>query len=51
MELLRDVGRREDRAVIIVTHDNRVYHFGDRIITMSDGRVESVSTGNQPLNH
>ncbi|WP_020468638.1 ABC transporter ATP-binding protein [Zavarzinella formosa] len=51
MELLRTVGRREDRAVIIVTHDNRVHHFGDRIIAMSDGKVESVTTGSQPVNH
>lgn len=51
MQLLKEVGRREDRAVIIVTHDNRVYHFGDRIITMSDGMVESVSTDHRSMNH
>jgi putative ABC transport system ATP-binding protein len=42
MELLRGVGRQSKRAVIVVTHDNRVFHFGDRIVTMSDGRIESV---------
>jgi putative ABC transport system ATP-binding protein len=42
MELLQDVGRRPDRAVIVVTHDNRVFHFGDRIVHMSDGRVDSI---------
>lgn len=42
MELLRGVGRRTDRAVIVVTHDNRVYHYGDRIVSMSDGLVEST---------
>jgi putative ABC transport system ATP-binding protein len=42
MELLRAVGGRPDRAVIIVSHDNRVFHFGDRIVSMSDGRIESV---------
>jgi putative ABC transport system ATP-binding protein len=26
----------------VVTHDSRVYGFGDRIITMSDGRIEKV---------
>ncbi len=51
MELLRTVGRREGRAVIIVTHDNRVLRFGDRIITMSDGRVESVTTGEGAISH
>ncbi|HJZ92477.1 MAG TPA: ABC transporter ATP-binding protein [Gemmataceae bacterium] len=46
MELLKDIGRRPDRAVIIVTHDNRVFRFGDRIVTMSDGRIESVEENN-----
>ena len=42
MELLRRVAVQPDRAVIIVTHDNRVFDFGDRILHMNDGRVESV---------
>jgi len=42
MELLRRVAVQPGRAVIVVTHDNRVFDFGDRIITMSDGRVEQV---------
>jgi putative ABC transport system ATP-binding protein len=43
MELLREVALQPDRAVIVVTHDNRVFEFGDRIIHMSDGRVERVA--------
>jgi putative ABC transport system ATP-binding protein len=39
MELLRDFGRREDRAVIVVTHDSRVFPYGDRIAAMTDGRI------------
>jgi putative ABC transport system ATP-binding protein len=42
MELLRRVAVQPGRAVIVVTHDNRVFRFGDRIIHMSDGRVEKV---------
>jgi putative ABC transport system ATP-binding protein len=42
MELLRKVALQPGRAVIVVTHDNRVLGFGDRIVTMSDGQVESV---------
>jgi putative ABC transport system ATP-binding protein len=30
--------------VIVVTHDSRVYDFGDRIVTMADGRIERVET-------
>ncbi|MGL4463120.1 MAG: ABC transporter ATP-binding protein [Planctomycetia bacterium] len=42
MELLRAVAVQPGRAVIVVTHDSRVYSFGDRIVTMSDGVVESI---------
>ena len=39
MELLRKSAVRDDRAVIVVTHDSRVFHFGDRIAYMDDGRI------------
>ncbi len=42
MELIRKVAVQPDRAVIVVTHDSRVYDFGDRIVQMADGRIESV---------
>jgi putative ABC transport system ATP-binding protein len=42
MELLREAAVRPDRAVVVVTHDNRVFHFGDRIAHMDDGRIVKV---------
>jgi putative ABC transport system ATP-binding protein len=39
MELLRDVGLDSGRAVLIVTHDNRIFHLADRIIGMEDGLI------------
>jgi len=39
MDLLREVALAPDRAVIIVTHDNRVFDLADRIIGMEDGRI------------
>lgn len=42
MALLRRVALNPDRAVIVVTHDNRVFNFGDRIIHMNDGVVTQV---------
>lgn len=42
MELLRNVAIDPQRAVIVVTHDSRVFAFGDRIIHMSDGLVEKI---------
>lgn len=42
MLLFRTVAVRPDRAVLIVTHDNRVFHFGDRIARMDDGQIVEV---------
>jgi putative ABC transport system ATP-binding protein len=42
MELLREVAVRPDRAVVVVTHDNRVFGFGDRIAHMDDGSLVCV---------
>ncbi|HET9701370.1 MAG TPA: ABC transporter ATP-binding protein [Burkholderiales bacterium] len=41
MEILRDIALDPGRAVLVVTHDNRIFHFADRIVRMSDGRIES----------
>jgi putative ABC transport system ATP-binding protein len=42
MELLRRMALKPGRAVIVVTHDNRVFGFGDKIVHMNDGRIEQV---------
>lgn len=39
MDLLREVALADNRAVIIVTHDNRVFDLADRILAMEDGRI------------
>jgi putative ABC transport system ATP-binding protein len=48
MELIRRVAVQPDRGVIVVTHDSRVYRFGDRIVSMSDGCVEKVERRPSP---
>ena len=50
MELLRRVALQPDRAVIVVTHDNRVFNFGDTIIHMDDGVVSKVEIPDRRLN-
>jgi putative ABC transport system ATP-binding protein len=42
MELIRKVAVQPGRVVIVVTHDHRVFDYGDRIIEMTDGRIHSV---------
>ena len=44
MDLLRDVAVSEDRACIIVTHDNRIFDLADRILVLEDGRVTHDGT-------
>jgi putative ABC transport system ATP-binding protein len=42
MELLRDVAKRPDRALIVVTHDPRIFDFADRIARMDDGKIIEI---------
>jgi putative ABC transport system ATP-binding protein len=41
MDLLQRLARQRGRAVAIVTHDNRMWGYGDRLVKMEDGRVVS----------
>src|SRR5262245_14318074 len=41
MELIKRVAVQPGRAVIVVTHDSRVFSFGDRLVEMSDGRISA----------
>jgi len=45
MELFSEVAVRPDRALIVVTHDSRIFEFADTIAQMEDGRVIGVERG------
>jgi putative ABC transport system ATP-binding protein len=47
MQLLRQVTVRSDRAVLVVTHDHRIFAFADRIIHMDDGRITRIDTSSE----
>jgi putative ABC transport system ATP-binding protein len=47
MEILREIANDQNRAVLIVTHDSRIYRFADRILEMSDGRIVGDFTPDQ----
>ncbi len=51
MELVAAAGRAPDRAVIVVSHDDRIYHLADRIIHMDDGRVDRIETPSRKPTH
>lgn len=48
MDILRKVARTSERAVLVVTHDPRIFAFADRIAHMDDGMIidmtESTTT-------
>ena len=44
LEILKDAALAPDRAVMVVTHDPRIYRFADRIAAMEDGRIHAVRT-------
>lgn len=35
----------ERRCILIVTHDNRIFEFADRIMRMEDGKIKGVEKG------
>lgn len=42
MQLMKKVALDQDRALIIVTHDTRIFEFADRIAKMEDGHIIKV---------
>ena len=40
-ELLRKLAKEHGHTVVIVTHDNRIYHLADRIVRIEDGLIRS----------
>jgi putative ABC transport system ATP-binding protein len=49
MELLASAAVHPDRAVIVVTHDSRVFHFADVIARMDDGHITHVEPGQRTV--
>lgn len=50
MDQLRKVALAAGRAVIVVTHDNRIFDLADRILAMEDGRITHDGT-EMPRDH
>jgi putative ABC transport system ATP-binding protein len=45
IEILRRVAQNPERAIIVVTHDPRIYDFADRMAHMDDGKIVDVVAG------
>ena len=48
MTVLKDLCRRLNKTVVIVTHDARIFPFADRVLFLNKGRMQS---GNPPAAH
>jgi putative ABC transport system ATP-binding protein len=48
MHVIRETAVGPDRAVVVVTHDSRVFSFGDRMARMLDGRIVSIERLHRP---
>lgn len=46
MDTLKQLAVGQDRALVIVTHDARIFSFADRIAHMDDGRIVHIDTSN-----
>ena len=44
MKLLKRLARERGVTLVVVTHDNRIYHHADRILNLEDGRVTNEWT-------
>jgi len=44
MELLKTITKHTGASMIIVTHDNRIYDYADRIAHMEDGKIIKVAS-------
>lgn len=42
MEIFKTVAMHKDRAMVIVSHDARIFEFADRIARMDDGIIDKV---------
>ncbi len=39
LDMFRDLAKREDRAMLIVTHDPKIRRIADRLVTLHDGKI------------
>ncbi len=44
MRLLRKIAREQNRSVIIVSHDQRINDFADRVLWLEDGEFKAINT-------
>ena len=51
MELMKTLAAVNDRTIIVVTHDTRIFGFADRVAQMEDGRILRVIGVKEAVTH
>ena len=47
MELIRKIIHEQNQTLVMVTHDDHLAGFADRIFRISDGKIVSIETGRE----
>ncbi|MCY7346777.1 MAG: ABC transporter ATP-binding protein [Pyrinomonadaceae bacterium] len=47
MDLLQELAHEQNRAIVVVTHDNRIFDYADRIVKIEDGRISKDESNEQ----
>jgi putative ABC transport system ATP-binding protein len=45
IQFVKDNILNDKRCILIVTHDNRIFEFADRIIELEDGKIANIKRG------
>lgn len=49
MELMMTLARKKNQTLIIVTHDNEIAQYADRVVRIKDGNVQEIIIQNQSV--
>lgn len=51
MEIMKSLAAENNRTIIVVTHDARIFGFADRIARMEDGRITNIISAKEAISH
>ena len=49
MELIKNISKKYNQTVVMVTHDSRIAEFADKIIHIHDGRIANIENKNETV--
>jgi putative ABC transport system ATP-binding protein len=49
LKLLQDTCRKEGMTIIVITHNHAITDMADRVITVRNGRIDSIHLNDNPM--